>query len=86
MTDQATKSIGIKFIGSNRAAETLSIEPGTTVADVLQTLGLGAGFHLSDPNKPEAIFQASDNLYARISNNGDMLACSALVDAGLEIA
>lgn len=85
MTEQPMKSIGIKFVGSNRAAETLSIEPGTTVRDVLQTVGLGAGFHLSDPAKPEAVFQASDNLYARVSD-GDMLACSALVDAGQEAA
>lgn len=83
MSDQPIKSIGIKFVGSNRAAETLTIEPGTTVSDVLQTVGLGAGFNLSDPSKPDAVFQASDNLYARI-NDGDMLACSALVDAGQE--
>ncbi len=76
-----TKTISVKFIGSNRPAETISIEPGTSVGDVLKSLGLGAGFHLCDPNEPEAVFSASDNLYSRV-NDGDMLAATAAVDAG----
>jgi hypothetical protein len=84
MTD-AVKNIPIKFIGSNRPAEQLGIEPGTTVRDVLSSLGLaGSGYHLIDPAKPEAVFNASDNLYARVED-GDMLAVTAKVDAGHEV-
>ena len=80
------KTLSIKFIGSNRPAETISIEVGTSVADVLKSLGLGgAGFHLADPNQPDAVFNPTDNLYARV-NDGDMLAVTAAVDAGREVA
>lgn len=86
MSDTPTKSIGIKFVGSNRSAETLSIEPGTTVQDVMRTLGLGdGGFTLTNPTNPEQIFQPASNLYALV-NDGDMLAATAIVDAGLEFA
>ncbi|KUO64200.1 MAG: hypothetical protein APF80_17430 [Alphaproteobacteria bacterium BRH_c36] len=86
MSDQAFKSISIKFIGSPRSAETVSIMPGSTVREILQAVGLDAtGFQLVDPHKPEAIFNPTDVLYARV-NDGDLLAATALVDAGLEAA
>ncbi len=86
MSDNPTKKIGIKFVGSNREAETISIEPGTTCRDILTSIGLGgSGFMLTDPTQPDANFQASDNVYARVSD-GDMLAATAMVDAGSEMS
>ena len=86
MSGQIHKTISIKFIGSNRPAETISIEIGTSVADVLKSLGLsGGGYHLTDPNQPDAVFNPNDNLFARV-NDGDMLAVTAAVDAGEEVA
>ncbi|MCH9808443.1 MAG: hypothetical protein K0U74_11975 [Alphaproteobacteria bacterium] len=85
MTNTSVKSIAIKFIGSNRPAETVEIEAGTSVADVLKALGLGAGFHLTDPSQPEAVFRPADNLFSRVKD-GDMLAVTSVIDAGLEQA
>lgn len=78
-----TKEISIKFIGSNRSAEAIQLSPGTTVADVLRQLGLGAGFSLVDPNDPDALFNPTDDLFSRVKN-GVMLAATAMVDAGVE--
>jgi hypothetical protein len=77
----AAKSIAVKFVGSKRAAETLQILPGTTVAEVLKTLNLGAGYQLSHAQRPEAVYRPSDVLYAMVED-GDLLYASALVDAG----
>lgn len=83
MTDQVFKNLGVKFPGSNREAETISIEPGTTVRDALRALGLGGDYTLTDPSQPDAVFRSGDNLFAKVQD-GDMLAASALVDAGHE--
>jgi len=78
----AAKSIAIKPVGSKRATETLQILPGTTVSEVLKTLGLTSGYQLSDAQNPDRVFRASDNLYAMVED-GSLLYASALVDAGI---
>ena len=85
MSDRTSKSIAIKFVGSNRASETLQILPGTTVSDVLSTLGLGAGYQLSDAQAQDVVFNPADVLYARVVD-GALLYCSAAVDAGQSAA
>jgi sulfur carrier protein ThiS len=83
---ETTKNISIKFIGDARPAETVALQPGVTVADVLREIGLGStGFVLIDPNNPDAVFRGSDNLYAR-ANDGDVFAATAMVDAGRKAA
>ena len=78
-----TKTVAIKFVGlSNRATETLQIDVGTTAADMLTSLGLGTGFQLSDAKAQTNVFRANDNVYARV-DDGAMLYCSAMVDAGI---
>ena len=77
----ATKNISLKFVGTNREAETLSIEPGTTVRDILQTVGLATGFSITNPTNPDQQFNLTDNIYAAVED-GDMLAVVADIDAG----
>jgi hypothetical protein len=77
----ASKSIAVKFVGSTRATETLKILPGTTCSEVLKTLGLSAGYQLSDAHKPDVVFRPTDNIYAMVED-GALLYASALVDAG----
>ena len=77
----STKTFGVKFVGAKRATETLEIQPGSTVADVLAKLNLGAGYQLSPSTSPETVFRANDNLYALVQD-GDLIYCSAVVDAG----
>jgi hypothetical protein len=76
------KSIGVKFVGSQRATETLQMAPGTTCADVLKTLNLKGGYQLSDAQTPDRLYRPSDNLYA-MCDDGTLLYASALVDAGI---
>ena len=78
----STKTCGVKFVGAKRATETLELQPGTTVADVLAKLNLGGGYQLSPSTSPERVFRGTDNLYALIED-GDLIYCSALVDAGV---
>lgn len=78
-----TKNVGIKFVGSKRATETVALVPGNTVSDVLTSLGLDtAGYALSDARNPDNVFRGGDDLYARV-NDGDMLYASANVTAGV---
>lgn len=81
MSDRSSKSIAIKFVGSKRATETLQVLPGTTVAEVLNTLDLNAGYQLSDAQNPDVVFRPNDVLYALVED-GALLYASALVDAG----
>ena len=86
MNTTPTKNLSIKFVGTNRPAETVSIQPGTSVQDVLRTIGLGdGGFTLTNPTKPDQVFNASSNLYALVED-GEMLAVSSGVDAGQDEA
>ncbi len=85
MTNDTEKQIGVKFIGSQRPTETLTILPGTTTRDILNSLDLNSGFQLSPSNQPETVFNPNDAIFARVED-GDMLACSAMVDAGRRIA
>lgn len=83
---ETTKNISIKFIGDARPAETVALQPGVTVADVLREIGLGSsGYVLVDPNSPDAVYTGNDNLYAR-ANDGDVFAATAMVDAGRQAA
>ena len=76
-----TKTISIKMVGSNKPIETRAIEPGTTGRDLLLSLGLAAaGFQLSD-NKGAVFYGQADNIYAMV-DDGALLMCSAMVDAG----
>ena len=77
-----SKSIAVKRVGSNLATETLQIEPGTTVAECLKTLGLAGGYQLSDAQNPDRVYRPTDNLYA-MTEDGTLLYASALVDAGV---
>lgn len=79
-----TVTLSLKFAGGNRPVERVSIEPGTTVADVLRSIELDpTGFHITDPNNPDAVFNLSDNLYARPEvEDGKLLVVTAAVDAG----
>ena len=54
---QMSKSIAVKRVGSNLATETLQIEPGTTVAECLKTLGLAGGYQLSDAQNPDRVYR-----------------------------
>ena len=80
--DTLSKSFGVKHIGSNKQTETVVAVPGTTTADVLNKLGLaGGGYQLSDSQNPKKVFKPTDVLYALLED-GSLLHCSALVDAG----
>ena len=80
--DTPSKSFGIKHIGSNLPTSTVVAVPGTTAADVLNKLGLaGGGYQLSDSQNPKKVFKPTDVLYALLED-GSLLHCSALVDAG----
>ncbi len=81
--DELTKSIGLKKVGGNEPAITLAITPGTTAMDILQELGLGPGFELSDASNSQ-VFGRDDVVYAMV-RDGDMLHCSANVVAGSKI-
>jgi hypothetical protein len=81
VNDRTAKSIAVKFVGSNKATETLKILPGTTVSEVLTTLGLSGGYQLSDAQKPDRVFRANDVIYALL-DDGSLVYASALVDAG----
>ncbi len=86
MKSEIEKRISVKHIGSKRPMDDCSITPGSSVNDLLKSLGYAlTGFHLTDPNDPEAIFNGNDNLYSRV-NDGDLLAIVAAVDAGYEAA
>jgi hypothetical protein len=78
----SSKSIAVKFVGSKRATETLQIVPGTTVAEVLKTLNLTAGYQLSDAHNPDVVYRPTNNIYAMVED-GALLYASALVDAGI---
>ncbi len=83
---ETTKNISIKFIGDNRPAETVALQPGVTVADVLREIGLGASdYVLVDPNNPDAVYRGNDSLYA-IASPGDLFAATAQIDAGRQVA
>ncbi len=80
--DGPTKMIGVKNIGSNEPTQTVPIAPGTTAADVLNKLGkAGVGYQLSDSQNPKKVFKPTDVLYALLED-GSLIHCSALVDAG----
>ena len=81
MNEPNTKSIAVKFVGSKRATETLQIVPGTTVADVLNQLGLTGGYQLSDAQTPDVVFRPSDVIFARVDDGG-LVYASSNVDAG----
>ena len=86
MTDEVAKTIGIKQVGTGLPAQTVSVLPGTTVADVLNELGFNPAEHsLMDPANQDAVFRSGDAIFARVSN-GDMLSVGAVVDAGQEAA
>lgn len=76
-----SKSIAVKFVGTSRQTQDLKILPGTTVADVLKTLNLGAGYQLSDAKQADHVFRSTDVIYAMV-DDGAMVYASALVDAG----
>lgn len=75
------KTIAIKFPGGNRATESVDLQPGTTVLDVLQKLGLDGQYMLSTHDRPEKPFRPTDVIYPMVED-GDLLIASALVDAG----
>jgi hypothetical protein len=75
------KRIAIKFPGGNRATQTVELQPGTTVLDVLRQLDLDGQYLLSRHDRPEQPFRPADNLFAMVED-GDLLVASALVDAG----
>lgn len=76
-----SKTISIKMVGAGRPIENRRIEAGTTTRDVLASLSLeGGGFQLSD-STGSRIYGMADNLYAAVED-GALLMCSALVDAG----
>ena len=77
----ADKNISLKFVGLDREAEVLTIQPGTTCRDVLQSVGMGTGYALTDPSNPEQSFHAGDNIYALVED-GDMLGVASSMDAG----
>lgn len=81
MTDHASKSIAIKFIGAKRPTETIQIVPGTTVADVLSALNLSGGYQLSDAKNADALFRPTDDIYARVED-GELLYASSFIEAG----
>jgi len=82
MSGTPTKNISLKFIASDRPLEQLGIEPGTSVADCLQSVGLpGGGFVLTDPQAPDHVYRGADDLYAR-ATEGQLFAVGSAVDAG----
>lgn len=81
--DDITKKIAIKFVGSNRATETLVIAPGTTTREVLAELNLDpTAFQLSDARNLDIVYRPEDIIFARV-NDGDLLYASAVVLAGM---
>ncbi len=78
---EGIKNVSIKRVGGQVPIETLAISPGTTTRDILQTIGCGNGFQLCAAQNPDIVFGPNDNVYARVAD-GDLLHCSALVDAG----
>lgn len=75
------KSIGVKFPGGNRATQSVDVQPGTTVLEVLRTLNLDGQFLLSRHDRAEHPFRPSDVLYPLVED-GDLLVATAMVDAG----
>jgi hypothetical protein len=75
------KSIGIKFPGGNRATQSVDLQPGTTVLEVLQKLNLDGQYLLSRHDRPEQPFRPADVLFPLVED-GDLLVATALVDAG----
>jgi len=80
MLDQISKNVAVKFVNSTKSTQNLVLMPGTTTRDVLQELGLGAGFQLGDARN-DTVFPPDDVLFARV-HDGDLLHVSAMVDAG----
>ena len=81
-TSDMAKHIAVKAIGSKLPTRNLTVMPGTSTSDVLTELGLdAAGFQLAPARYPEQVFQADDNLYARVEE-GELLHASSKVDAG----
>ena len=83
MTDSIpTKSIAVKFVGSNRTTETVKLQPGNTTLDVMKKLKLDTdNFQLSNSKTPDIIYEKSSIIYAMVQD-GDMVHCSARVIAG----
>lgn len=77
-----TKQIAIKYLGSNRATETISIVPGTTVSDVIASLGLGAGFQLSNAKYADVVLEPTADIFATMDDGG-MVYASTRVEAGV---
>jgi hypothetical protein len=75
------KRILIKFIGGNRPPQEVLIPPGCTTSDLLKQLGLDPrGFSISR-GTADTTFGFEEVLYPTLKD-GDLLFCSALVDAG----
>ena len=83
MSEQLLKQLCITFPGSARDKEFISVQPGVSVREVLQSLGLGADYDLVDPSQTDLVFNHSDNLHARIDES-HTLAAVAKIDAGQE--
>jgi len=82
MTDNINKRLAVKFVGTARPTETLTIAPGTLTSDVLRELGLDlAGFQLCDARNPSIIYGLNDVIFARVSD-GDLVYAAARVEAG----
>ncbi len=76
------KKLSVKFIGTNREHEFLTIMPGALVRDVLNDLNVSTGHSITNPANPDQQFNLTDNLYAAVED-GDMLAIVADIDAGI---
>jgi electron transfer flavoprotein alpha subunit len=74
------KRVFIKYVGSTKPGETVLISPGTTTRDLLNKLGLAAGYQVLDARN-DIDYQPDDVLFARVAD-GDLVHVSAMVDAG----
>lgn len=74
------KTVSVKCIGSQKPIQTRSIEIGTTPLDLLRSIGLDAGYQLSDTSGAR-IYGNTEDLYSLLPD-ASMLLCSAVVDAG----
>lgn len=74
------KRVTIKFVGGQRASETIALQPGNTAGDVLQELGLDHNFTIS-PDGSNTTFGRDETVYGEVED-GDVLFVTSVVDAG----